>query len=1401
MPIVNGHHHRRPGVLRIASHNIQGNLSAFGACVQAWQQRKFDIVALQEVHALPTQLNSTMKLAAEKCGFRLVFSVCKRNPRSAGVAFLVSSAVCAQLPTRAPRLVTHDGGRMVCLHLNWGGRSLWFVNAYMPCQPDEAVVFIQEVLQPRLNSPPPGRHTSTILLGDWNFVHNPHFDRMRVEIRNHAPTPNDLACPAPFATAAPNMIDTFRSRHPRRRVVTHASRHGGARLDRIYVRHDLLPFVVQAGVMNVHEYFSDHRPVFVHVAAAEGLTVRGRDMPPRVRLLFYDDPVLRHMFTLWISVRAEQAPAGGHDVLIKWWDVFKEELVEHVRELNQLHRQHTQPPQELQSGRDTVAKEIIQCWEKLEAAEDDAAAVAAVQLLHETRRKWASILNAVRRHGDNVQPHLPWLHYNEVPNKVFTAAMKPPRASSCVHALRHPQGHLLGPGKGQANLMVQHYASISTAPAVEPAALQQVLDAIPAHGPTGLSTGDADALGHAIVTAAEVRKALKHSKPGTSPGPDSIPVELYRKAGQPMIVLLAKVLSAMGESNCVPPNFLDGAITSIHKADDPTLPSNYRPITVLNTDYRILAKVLANRCMVHIPRLISREQCAFLKGRNIGDSIMLLQLLPHQLAAQRHKGALVAFLDFKKAYDSVNREFLRHVLLAMGVGDKFVNWVMLLLGQGTTACAVLNGFKSDKVRFQAGVRQGCPLAPLLYLFVGEALLRFMKAQPQLGVDVAGARCMAAQFADDVDPVLKGVEEVHVLVNTMRTFAQASNQHVNVSKSKLLPVGTPPDAPLPAAIAGIPVAESATTLGITFHAGLGSATPKHDWHGLQEKITSKLNKLGRLPLSVFGRAMGASTYALSKTLFYLEHTGLPTAAQLDVLDKALAKLVDRANNNRSFTYVRKELLLGPAKHGGFGMLGVKQHILARHAVWAVKLVTGDVEVPWIRVGRSLLSNLWGVGWHAMLPLMPSAQAAPDASHAIDVTPMPAPLARIFSALHELPTAQDVQIPHLALGPWCASAPLVGNPWLHNAQGDVMGRDSSDALLLLFRCLSVGGLAHFLHFASVASEEEWRGSTWCAVPRQLALQHAHGWLRFVPNEWLSEGLSAPAQPHPPTQPYHAAARTLMQRLGWKVPNDDNRDPTATVVVPLASLSVRMAYRMLLQPVVEKRVERWKAFIAEARDLDVAAVDGAHVQLLRGLLATIWRQIKWSNNRKVLYWQICVNGLPTSTSRNTGRACYCDAVGHMCPDRKHHLWDCPVAAAVVAELCRCVGVAQLQRHHVWLMQPPDGFKNVHNGASSSVQRVMEEVWIVVCLAALQAMWHTAKKVMGPDTRPGLAAQPRGLHVVATQGALAHFWDLLHEFAQGAKIPGSWRRLLPRDMPFLHFPHVARRLQVNNVHRLPVV
>jgi hypothetical protein len=236
-------------------------------------------------------------------------------------------------------------------------------------------------------------------------------------------------------------------------------------------------------------------------------------------------------------------------------------------------------------------------------------------------------------------------------------------------------------------------------------------------------------------------------------------------------------------------------------------------------------------------------------------------------------------------------------------------------------------------------------------------------------------------------------------------------------------------------------------------------------------------------------------------------------------------------------------------------------------------------------------------------------------------MPAPLARIFHALHSLPAVDAVSEVQLQLGPWCASAPLIGNPWLRDACGMVLGRDSSGDMVELLWCHTVGGLAHLLHFLHIATDHQWQQSPWSVIPRQLAAQHVLRWIQFVPSAWLARGWSAPTQPHPPGHSSTSTVHTQIERLGWKVPNEDGGSELA--VVPRASLSVRMAYRMLMQPVVQTRVERWRTFIADALGVDVAEVDNIHMHSLHRLLAVIWRRVKWGNNRKVLsladvcYW----------------------------------------------------------------------------------------------------------------------------------------------------------------------------------------
>jgi hypothetical protein len=102
---------------------------------------------------------------------------------------------------------------------------------------------------------------------------------------------------------------------------------------------------------------------------------------------------------------------------------------------------------------------------------------------------------------------------------------------------------------------------------------------------------------------------------------------------------------------------------------------------------------------------------AFLKGREIGDSIFAAQLLGSAWAAEQLPGAAV-ILDIAKAYDTVDRSFLFRIMEAAGCGRPMLRWVQLLLSD-TRAYTVVNSHVSKAQVWQAGVRQGCPLSPLL----------------------------------------------------------------------------------------------------------------------------------------------------------------------------------------------------------------------------------------------------------------------------------------------------------------------------------------------------------------------------------------------------------------------------------------------------------------------------------------------------------------------------------------------------------------------------------------------------------------------------------------------------------------------------------------------------------------
>ena len=168
--------------------------------------------------------------------------------------------------------------------------------------------------------------------------------------------------------------------------------------------------------------------------------------------------------------------------------------------------------------------------------------------------------------------------------------------------------------------------------------------------------------------------------------------------------------------------------------------TNYRPISLINTDVKIISKVLAERLLYVLPTVIHQTQTA-VYGRKIDQNIHLVRDLI-EIANRDDDTEAFLFLDQEKAFDRVNHNFLFKTMKTFGIGDTFINWVKTIYSNATSILNV-NGHFSEKIPLHRGVRQGCPLSALLYVLVIEVLAIQLRLNPNIvGFKIGGEKLSA-----------------------------------------------------------------------------------------------------------------------------------------------------------------------------------------------------------------------------------------------------------------------------------------------------------------------------------------------------------------------------------------------------------------------------------------------------------------------------------------------------------------------------------------------------------------------------------------------------------------------------------------------------------------------------------
>ena len=672
--------HGPQGTLKITSLNVAGiNDDRKRGELFTWLSLSgADIVLIQEHKAASVDIVNKWMWGRK---WHYIFS-CAGNSTAGSAIMVRESLGLSDITWR-----DHQDGRTTSIEFKWCGTRWKLVSAYAPAEAVERPPYLaglEAIIREQEEEDEEGildteddETASLILGGDWNCVPNPVLDKRGGNPSAGTTGMNEITT----MMASLDLEDIWRTLHPDEKQTTWERNGVACRLDRF-----LTDSSKRHWISEVHHQlcpFSDHKAVVLALSPPGKVKIGKGSWSLNRRVL--------GMTRFQEAVRKEIENIKKNPINPVAWDLFKTRVRKLGKKFGSILKQ-------------TDEKEEIKAKNRLEALEDMMSQDPSEETKRDYYKATAALKEVNRRkvEGCRTRARIREIHEGTRPSKFFSAMEGRRKEAQTIHCLSDAEGaHTTT--EEILESATKFYKELYSETVESPEDEQTVLDCIQRK----FKEEEANAL-DADINVGEVNEAMGRCGKNRSPGPDGIVGEFYATFKEELAPVMLELFRNILADNTLTESQKEATISLLYKKGERSDVRNYRPISLLNVDIKILTKILSNSLGPMLDAIIGPGQTC-VKGRYIQENIRTLLDVVYDLRVTKKPGAIL-LLDQEKAFDRISWSYLKAVLGKMGVGPVFLKWVSLLYHE-PSARLKINNTLGEMFVIKRGVRQGDPLSP------------------------------------------------------------------------------------------------------------------------------------------------------------------------------------------------------------------------------------------------------------------------------------------------------------------------------------------------------------------------------------------------------------------------------------------------------------------------------------------------------------------------------------------------------------------------------------------------------------------------------------------------------------------------------------------------------------------